>query len=289
MTTAAIFLDRDGTVIEDIGYIAQPGDVKLTRGCVEALSKFCAAGYQLVIVSNQSGVARGMFDESAVQQINRALEDLLSGQGIKLAGVYYCPFLAEGSEQQYKKDSDLRKPSPGMLLQAAQELDIDLSVSWMIGDTAEDVQAGKAAGCKTILLARPEDSGQLSGDADIQVADLSQAAQKILHPPQAGTASDQPRRAGSLGKSLVNMEKLMREIRSQLRQSNRLTQQADFSVHKMVGALVQILVLAILFWTAIKSIDMGQVTAPTSVHLTLMVAIVLQLLALTFFFLDRQR
>ena len=289
MTTTAIFLDRDGTVIEDVGYIAEPGDIKLTRGCVEALSKFCDAGYQLVIVSNQSGVARGMYDESAVQQINRALEDMLAGQGIKLAGIYYCPYLSEGSEQQYKKDSDLRKPSPGMLLQGAQELDIDLSGSWMIGDTAADVQAGKAAGCKTGLLAEPGGDEQLTGDPDVRAVDLNQAAEKILQPPQADTASNKPRREGSLTSSLGNMEKLMGDIRNQLRQSNRLAQQSDFSVHKMVGALVQILVLAILFWTAIKSIDMGQVTAPTSVHLGLMVAIVLQLLALTFFFLDRQR
>jgi len=100
MTQAAVFLDRDGTVIEDAGYLSDPAGVKLLPGSVEGLSMLSQAGYMLVVVSNQSGVARGLFDEAAVQRVNTALQQQLAEHGVKLAGMYYCPYWAGGSRPQ---------------------------------------------------------------------------------------------------------------------------------------------------------------------------------------------
>jgi D-glycero-D-manno-heptose 1,7-bisphosphate phosphatase len=153
MPNKAIFLDRDDTIIEDPGYINNPDQVKLLDGAPEALSSFKALGYKLVVVSNQSGVARGIVTEETLGKIHKRLEQLLSEKGIWLDRIYYCPFHPEGVVPKYRKESDLRKPNPGMLLLAGKELDIDLAESWMVGNSIRDVEAGKRAGCRTVMIA----------------------------------------------------------------------------------------------------------------------------------------
>ncbi len=161
MSNKAVFLDRDDTMIEDPGYINHPDQVKLLDGVAEALIELKAIGYKLVVVSNQSAVARGIITEKVLTQIHDRLKQLLAESGAYLDQIYYCPYHPEGSVPKYRKESDWRKPNPGMLLTAADEMDIDLSQSWMIGDSSRDIETGLRAGCKTILINRFSDYKQL--------------------------------------------------------------------------------------------------------------------------------
>jgi D,D-heptose 1,7-bisphosphate phosphatase len=155
MSNKAIFLDRDSTLIEDPGYISHPDQVKLLDGVDKSLIEFKNMGYKLIIVSNQSGVARGIVSEQALNKIHNRLKQLLLEKGAPLDKIYYCPYHPEAVIEKYRKESDWRKPNPGMLLAAADEMGIDLSQSWMIGNSSRDVEAGLKAGCKTILINHP--------------------------------------------------------------------------------------------------------------------------------------
>jgi len=152
MSNAAVFFDRDGTLINDPGYLNHPDQVQLLDGAAEALRELRGLGYQTVVVSNQSGVARGIVTEEMLEKIHHRLGELLAAQGATLDKIYYCPYHPDGVVEQYRKDSDWRKPKPGMLLAAAREMDIDLARSWMIGDAERDMEAGRSAGCRTILV-----------------------------------------------------------------------------------------------------------------------------------------
>lgn len=149
----AVFLDKDGTLIHDLPYNVDPSLIIWQEGVFEALSSLAAAGYLLVIVTNQSGVARGLFEEKDLLALDAAMRVVLREKGIHLDGFYYSPYHIEGSVKEYAVHSDCRKPGSGMLLKAAIDLQIDLSASWMIGDTLNDVEAGNRAGCRSILLA----------------------------------------------------------------------------------------------------------------------------------------
>ncbi len=155
MSNKAIFLDRDETLIEDPGYINNPEQVKLLDGVPEALIELKALGYKLVVVTNQSAVARGIVTEKVLGEIHDRLRQLLSRKNAFLDGIYYCPYHPDGVVPKYRKESDCRKPNPGMLHQAAAEMDIDLGQSWCLGNSLRDVQAGRRAGCRTILIDAP--------------------------------------------------------------------------------------------------------------------------------------
>lgn len=148
----AIFLDKDGTLIEDIPYNVDPEKIHLSEGAVEGLQLLYRAGYPLIVVSNQAGIAHGYFSEKDLEQVVHRLEDLLAEIGVLLAGFYYCPHHPEGKIAIYRMDCDCRKPAPGLLFQAALEQGIDLKESWMIGDILNDIEAGQRAGCHTILI-----------------------------------------------------------------------------------------------------------------------------------------
>jgi D-glycero-D-manno-heptose 1,7-bisphosphate phosphatase len=152
MSNKAIFLDRDNTLIEDPGYINHPDQVKLLDGAAEAIIELRDLGYKLVVVSNQSAVARGIVTEKTLAEIHNRLKQLLAEKGTYLDQIYYCPYHPEGIVRKYRKESDWRKPNPGMLLTAAEEMNIDLSQSWIIGDSSRDIEAGLRVGCKTILI-----------------------------------------------------------------------------------------------------------------------------------------
>lgn len=152
MAHKAIFLDRDDTLIEDPGYINDPEAVKLLPGVTETLAGLRKMGYKLVVVTNQSAVARGIVSEDVLDEIHERLEVLLSRQGVYLDGIFYCPYHPEGVIPKYRRESEFRKPNPGMLLEAAQDMNIDLEQSWMIGNSYSDVAAGHSAGCRTILV-----------------------------------------------------------------------------------------------------------------------------------------
>lgn len=142
---AAIFLDKDGTLIDDLPYNVDPGRMTLALGAVAGLRRLSCLGYRLLVVSNQPGVAQGRFDVGALEPVRQRLAQLLSEQGVHLEGFYYCPHGPDGG-------CACRKPLPGMLLKAAAEHQVDLAASWMIGDILDDVEAGGRAGCRTILI-----------------------------------------------------------------------------------------------------------------------------------------
>lgn len=155
MSEKAIFLDRDDTLIEDPGYINDPEQVKLLDGVPHALIQLKALGYKLIVVTNQSAVAHGIVSEKVLGEIHNRLKQLLAEKNAFLDQIYYCPYHPEGVVPKYRKESNSRKPSPGMLLKAADEMDIDLDQSWCIGNSSRDVEAGLRAGCKTILIDMP--------------------------------------------------------------------------------------------------------------------------------------
>jgi len=161
MSEKAIFLDRDDTLIEDPGYINSPEQVKLLDGVAEALIELKALGYKLVVVTNQSAVARGIVTEKVLGAIHNRLKQLLAEKNAFLDGIYYCPYHPDGAVAKYRKESDFRKPNPGMLLKAAEEMDIDLGQSWCVGNSISDIEAGLRAGCKTILIDLPSHQQQL--------------------------------------------------------------------------------------------------------------------------------
>ena len=152
MANVAVFLDRDNTIIEDPGYINDPAQIKLLGGVAESLRRLQKMGFKLIVVTNQSAVARGIVSEEVLEQIHERLQNLLIRRRVHLDGIFYCPYHPEGVIAKYRRESEFRKPGSGMLLQAAEDIDIDLEHSWMIGNSYSDITAGANAGCRTILI-----------------------------------------------------------------------------------------------------------------------------------------
>ncbi len=148
----AVFLDRDGTIIEEVGYIDSPDKIQPIAGAEEAIKLFRDAGFKIIIVSNQSGVAHGYFDENTVMLINDRVAENFASNGANIDAFYFCPHHPDYGDQNYRRNCDCRKPQPGMFLQAAEEHKIDLSKSIMIGDKFTDVQAGKNLNLYSILV-----------------------------------------------------------------------------------------------------------------------------------------
>ena len=148
----AVFLDRDGVIVEDSGYIDDCSRVRILPNAGEAVKLLNESGFEVIVVTNQSGVARGYFTEETVKEINNHIRESLADQGAFIDGMYYCPHHVDGTLMEYKKDCNCRKPNPGMIEQAVHDHNIDLSNSFLIGDKASDIEAGHRAGCKTILL-----------------------------------------------------------------------------------------------------------------------------------------
>ena len=314
MKRTAVFLDRDGTIIEDAAYIGDPQKVRLIRDAADAIRRFRQAGCLVVIVSNQSGVARGLFDEVALYKVHAHLESLLAEKGAATDQAYYCPYLdgPEATVAAYRRDSDLRKPRPGMLLRAAKELDIDLSRSWMVGDSPTDVQAGISAGCRTILL-RHNGAWPQVGDANpthcvtsmTEAAVLVEQAMKQERSPspfkgegrgEGSTAvsavEDRPPLSPTKGEGggedqrsadavLLSLEK----IHDQLERVHRKDRQHDFSFLRLLGALLQMLAIVAALWGVVALLD--DRSAPATARLTL--ACFFQFAAMTAFAIDRFR
>ncbi len=156
---AAVFLDRDNTLIHNDGDLGDPAKVRLMQGAATAVASLCGLGYKVVVITNQGGVARGKYTEVDVDAVHEKLSAVLAAgaNGAKVARYYYCPYHPEGTVSRYRKEHPNRKPSPGMLQEAARDLDLDLSQSWTIGDQVRDVQAGLSAGTRAILLRQDAD------------------------------------------------------------------------------------------------------------------------------------
>lgn len=183
MLSKAIFLDKDGTLVEDVPYNVDPGLIRLTEGAIEGLRLLQYAGYQLIVVTNQSGVARGFFREEDLYPVQKRLRELLASENIALTGFYYCPHHPQGAVAKYTIDCVCRKPQPGMLHRAARECGLQLKDSWLIGDILHDVEAGNRAGCKTVLINNGhETEWELTSirQPDFIVKNLADAARFIL-------------------------------------------------------------------------------------------------------------
>jgi D,D-heptose 1,7-bisphosphate phosphatase len=148
----AIFLDKDGTLVDDLPYNAEPQRITLCSGAGAALRLLSRLDYRLFVVTNQAGIAFGRFGEAAMNAVHDRLQDLLFREQLTLDGFFYCPHHPDGSVAVYACDCHCRKPMPGLLLRAATDHGIDLRSSWMIGDILHDVEAGNRAGCRTVLI-----------------------------------------------------------------------------------------------------------------------------------------
>lgn len=148
----AVFLDKDGTLIDDVPYNVDPLRVTLARGAGGALRELKAHGFSLVVVSNQPGVALGRFPLEALASVERRIQELLADSSVGIDAFYYCPHLPQSANVRYAVRCLCRKPQPGLLWQAAHQLKIDLEQSWLIGDILDDVEAGNRATCRTVLV-----------------------------------------------------------------------------------------------------------------------------------------
>lgn len=170
----AVFIDRDNTLIANDGDLGDPNEVTLLRGVREGLRKLADGGFALVVVSNQGGVARGKFTEADVERVHHRIQELV-GREVPLR-FYFCPFHPEGSVAEYRREHPWRKPAPGMLLIAAEEHQLNLRHSWMVGDQPRDIDAGRAAGCKTVFIGRDHEKI----DATHGAVDFQEAVETIL-------------------------------------------------------------------------------------------------------------
>lgn len=180
----AVFLDKDGTLIEDVPYNVDPALIRFTEGAIAGLRLLLLTGFRLIVISNQAGVARGYFPESALMTVEQHLRQQLDQAGIPLTDFYYCPHHPEGTVAEYAIACSCRKPAAGLILQAAQEHQIDLSRSWFVGDILNDVEAGRRAGCRTILLDNGNETEWLLSPDRLphyRVSNLNEAAQIIAH------------------------------------------------------------------------------------------------------------
>jgi D-glycero-D-manno-heptose 1,7-bisphosphate phosphatase len=182
----AVFLDRDGTLNREVDYLSRADEFEFLPGVPTALARLAQAGFALVVVTNQSGIARGKLDEATLGEIHRRMEQELAAEGVQLDGIEFCPHHPKVGPPAYRRTCGCRKPAPGMLLVAAAAHDLDLARSWTIGDSGRDLEAGHAAGTRAILvltgkgrqeLARLEGEGARPG---LVAEDLVAAVELIL-------------------------------------------------------------------------------------------------------------
>jgi D-glycero-D-manno-heptose 1,7-bisphosphate phosphatase len=180
--SGAVFLDRDGVIVVDHGYVHRVEDFHFVPGSAQALQHLQAAGWRLVVVTNQSGLARGLYTAGDYERFTAHLREQLQPFGVRLDAVLHCPHLPDAAVATYRLACDCRKPAPGMLLRAARELAIDLSRSVIVGDRSSDVQAGRAAGVGHCVMVRSGHATEASefSQADAVYDDLAQFARAWL-------------------------------------------------------------------------------------------------------------
>jgi D-glycero-D-manno-heptose 1,7-bisphosphate phosphatase len=307
MSSTAVFFDRDGTLIRDPGCISHPDQVELLDGAAEAIREVQSLGYKTVVVSNQPGVAKGILTEETLEQIHRRLREEVCRNGASLDAIYYCPYHPDGAVLKYRKDSDWRKPKPGMLLAAANELDIDLMRSWMVGDSLRDVEAGRSAGCKTILISSTRASSETTDQnrPDYVAVNMREAVnivKKYHRSTQDGRIvpafTDKSEAAdGSQAKTSATedqpagdedaVEQLLGGILEQLRLLQKKEAFDEFSLMRLLAGILQVFVpfcLLVALWLQMSSREPDQ-----SVLVALGFGAVLQLMALTFYIMNWRR
>jgi D-glycero-D-manno-heptose 1,7-bisphosphate phosphatase len=301
MKRPAVFFDRDNTLIVGSDYLGDPDDVVLMNGAADAVSRAKALGYATVVVSNQSGVARGMFTEADVRAVNTRVEEYLreENENAVIDRQEFCPFHPDAPVEKYRRDSDLRKPKPGMFLKAAEILGLDLSRSWVIGDAPRDIEAGKAAGCKTILFkpqgieASPAADEPLQGQPDFTCNTLLEAIDYIARHDEEQKKTAAPVKAdpaavsnngstkSSDAPSSRRIESLLEQVLQEVR--HRSDRRLDFSVSKLMAGITQILAIAVLFVAYLNRANTETMFALT------FAAMFIQLLTIALLIMDRQR
>lgn len=177
----AVFLDKDGTLIKDVPYNVDPEKIELYPEAYSALLKLKSAGYKLIVISNQPGIALGYFKPQALNEVWERINLFL--QDARIDAFYYCPHLKEGMIAEFSRKCECRKPQPGLFRKAAEEHNISLGESWMIGDILNDMEAGKKAGCRTILINNGNETEWYINEfrkPDYSVTNLEEAARHIL-------------------------------------------------------------------------------------------------------------
>jgi D-glycero-D-manno-heptose 1,7-bisphosphate phosphatase len=321
MSNAAVFFDRDGTLIRDPGYLNHPDQVELLDGAAEALKQLQLLGYKTVVVSNQSGVARGIVTEEMLEKIHDRLGELLARKGASLDGIYYCPYHPDGSIPKYRKDSDWRKPRGGMLRAAAEQMDIDLTRSWMVGDNYRDIEAGHSVGCKTILTGSSQSNADLTeknrpDHVAVNMREAINIIKRFHRSPQEGRtvpvfgAKRESVSQGSPPESKLEQqedvshesrtkaapssertpapnadaEQLLASILEQLRRMHKAETFHEFSLLRLLAGIVQIFVpfcLLIALW-----LRMSAGSQDGNILIAIGFAAVLQLMALTFYIMN---
>lgn len=200
----AVFLDRDNTLIANDGDLGDPDQVRIMPGVPTGLLALRQAGFRLVVVTNQAGVARGRFTEADVDAVHQRIASLVeeeTGSDGLIDRFYYCPYHPEGTKPEYRRDHSWRKPHPGMLVQAARDMGLDLSRSWLIGDQMRDIRAGKAAGCRTVLIASDAALAKETNPT-VAVDTFERAVEAILRRNPGAVKSEQPaEQAGGEGEA----------------------------------------------------------------------------------------
>jgi D,D-heptose 1,7-bisphosphate phosphatase len=187
---AAIFLDRDGTINEEVGYLDSPDKLVIFPSVYEAIRLINQSGRKAIVVTNQAGIARGLFGEDLVETIHAALREALLQKGAFIDAFYYCPHHPTEGSAPYRQNCDCRKPAPGLFLRAARELNLDLFASWMIGDRYNDMEAAHRAGARGVLVKTGYGADTLSGEGpdaetpagkpDLIADDILEAVRLIL-------------------------------------------------------------------------------------------------------------
>jgi D-glycero-D-manno-heptose 1,7-bisphosphate phosphatase len=200
MASPAVFIERDNVLMADPGYMGGPDAVKLLPGVELAIKSLRQAGLKIVVVTNQPGIARGLLTEENLEATHSRLRQILADKQARLDAIYYCPNHPDGSVDRYASDSDNRMPKPGLLRQAAEEMNLDLSRSWMVGATPAAIGAGQHAGCRSVRIKTPDSHGKHDAEsatedyqADHHVRNLVDAARVIMreaaNAPKAGPAA----------------------------------------------------------------------------------------------------
>ncbi len=262
----AVFLDRDNTLIFNDGDLGQPDQVRLIDGVASGLRTLRDTGFNLVVVTNQAGVARGAFSEEDVDAVHQRIARLVDQQS-KSAGVidrfYYCPYHPEGVVAEYRRDHLWRKPHPGMILQAARDMGIDLSRSWMIGDQERDVLAGRAAGCQTVLVSKDAELARRSSPTAV-AGDFAAAVEIVIEQSKRGGmgpgliaganpngqshAPAAPASGGAVAKpdhhgDSAGLRRALSELAEEIR-SDRM-HRADFTLTRMLAGICQLVALTL--------------------------------------------
>ncbi len=181
----AVFLDRDGVINEEVNYLSEPEQLRLIPGAAEAIARLNQAGLPVIVVTNQAGVARGFYPEAQIEVVHAALSHRLAPAGAHIDRYYYCPHHPSEGLPPYRVECNCRKPKPGLLLQAAQDFDLELRRCFVIGDNRSDIALSQSAGCRTVLVltghgARVWREWQDEFQPDQVAPDLSAAATWIL-------------------------------------------------------------------------------------------------------------